>query len=52
MEMDDHDALDQLRADILVAFSAGPQRDAWLVWLNELAADSMWREGAQRQVLH
>jgi hypothetical protein len=37
--MDDPDALAQLLADILDVFPPGPQRDVWLAWLEQLAAD-------------
>jgi hypothetical protein len=41
--MDDHEALEQLRVDILDVLPPGPQRDVWLAWLAELLADSLWR---------
>jgi hypothetical protein len=49
--MDDHDALVPLRADIFDAFPPGPQRDAWLAWLAQLATDSIWRGEAYCRTL-
>src|SRR5476651_1319327 len=33
-----------VRADIFDAFPPGPQQDAWLAWLSQLATDSIWRD--------
>jgi hypothetical protein len=47
--MDDYDAL--VRADIFDAFPPGPQQDAWLAWLSQLATDSIWRDEAYFRTL-
>lgn len=50
--MDHHDAFEQLRADIFEVFPPGPQRDIWLAWLEDLAADSMWHGAAWCRTIH
>jgi hypothetical protein len=41
--MDDHDALEQLHADILDLFLLAAKRDRWLAWLARVEAEAEHR---------
>jgi|HubBroStandDraft_6_1064221.scaffolds.fasta_scaffold1518657_2 hypothetical protein len=49
---DDHEALEQLCDDIFDLFPRGLQRDVWLAWLGQLAADVMWQESGNQRTVH
>jgi hypothetical protein len=50
--MNDDDAIEQLRDDILEVFPPGPQRDVWLAWLAQLENDCMWWGAKEQPILH